>query len=246
MAVALAGVRPRLDADSARGEELRDRRAGDRPEDRERSLLGRDDRQLDLDSELQGPALRHQRDLVDRQRPGDAGRHHEGDPPPALTRIARSSLIRSGSPPDGNVLARWRAGRNRPPAATMRKSYSSFEPSSSSTVCSSGSHALGAAFARTGAPSSSASGASACCCARAEVERLLDQQRLVEEVGAGRDERHLGAIARQIVERQQRLQPGDAAAEDHNPSLHHARIAHPPQIMPDPVKPHGPPGSRRP
>ena len=58
---------------------------------------------------------------------------------------------------------------------------------------------------------------------RPEVERLLDQQRLVDEVGIGGDEGQLGAIAGQIVQRHQRLQPGDAAADDHDSPVHEAR-----------------------
>ena len=58
---------------------------------------------------------------------------------------------------------------------------------------------------------------------RSEVERLLDQQRLIEEVGIGGDEDELGAITRQIVQRHQRLQSGNAAADDDHSTLHEAR-----------------------
>ena len=65
--------------------------------------------------------LRHQRDLVDRQRPGDAGRHHEGDPPRPLAG-SKELVDPQRLAARGNVLACSRAGRKRPPAQTIRKS----------------------------------------------------------------------------------------------------------------------------
>ena len=57
---------------------------------------------------------------------------------------------------------------------------------------------------------------------RPQVERLLDQQRLVEEVGIGGDEGDLGAIPGEIVEREQGLEACDAAAHDDHPPTHAA------------------------
>jgi hypothetical protein len=45
-------------------------------------------------------------------------------------------------------------------------------------------------------------------------ERLLDDQRLVGELGLGGDQRDLGAVGGEVKYCQQGLQAGDAAAED--------------------------------
>ena len=54
------------------------------------------------------------------------------------------------------------------------------------------------------------------------VGRLLDQQRLVEEVGIGGDEGDLSPILSEIVEREQGLETRDAAADDEHPPTHAA------------------------
>ena len=50
----------------------------------------------------------------------------------------------------------------------------------------------------------------------AERERLGDRERSVDEVGGGGDERQLHSVARHRVEREQSFQSGDAAAGDNN------------------------------
>ena len=47
-------------------------------------------------------------------------------------------------------------------------------------------------------------------------ERLVDGHRAVDESQLGRDERDVDAIAGQRAQRQQRLEPSDAAAGDHD------------------------------
>jgi len=54
---------------------------------------------------------------------------------------------------------------------------------------------------------------------RSERERLLDQQRLVDEVRLGREQRQLEAVPGELAQRQQRLQAGDAAAGDQDSGL---------------------------
>jgi hypothetical protein len=51
---------------------------------------------------------------------------------------------------------------------------------------------------------------------RPEVERLLDQQRLVEEVGLRRDQRRRNPVAGKVTQRQKRLEPRHAPANDHH------------------------------
>ena len=45
-------------------------------------------------------------------------------------------------------------------------------------------------------------------------EQVRDEQRLVDEVGLGVDERELDAVAGEIVEPEKRLDPGDPATGD--------------------------------
>ena len=85
-ALALVGEDSGLDIDPAGVEQRADGLARGRSEDGERGLLGCDDGDPDVvEPELESPPLRHQRELVDRQRPGDPGRHDERDPPRPLT-----------------------------------------------------------------------------------------------------------------------------------------------------------------
>jgi hypothetical protein len=44
---------------------------------------------------------------------------------------------------------------------------------------------------------------------RSERERLLDRERLVDEVGLGRCQRNLDPVLGQVAQRQQRLDPRD-------------------------------------
>ena len=74
---------------------------------------------------------------------------------------------------------------------------------------------------------------------RSQVERLLDQQRLIEEVGIGGDEGDLGAIPGEIVEREQRLEACDAAADDDHPPTHEAESMTEIGVVPS-VKTHTP------
>ena len=47
-----------------------------------------------------------------------------------------------------------------------------------------------------------------------EAERLGNRHRPVHEIGLGSEQRHARAIARQLAQRDQRLQGGDAASGD--------------------------------
>ena len=60
-----------------RAQQVGDRSAGTRPEDRQGGGFRRNDRDLHVQATLDGPSLGHQRDLVKRQRPGHAGRDDE-------------------------------------------------------------------------------------------------------------------------------------------------------------------------
>ena len=64
------------------------------------------------------------------------------------------------------------------------------------------------------APFSAASGAELVALGGAEVERLLDEQRLVEEVGLRGDQGQGGPVAGQVVQCEQGLDSRDAAPDD--------------------------------
>src|SRR3954470_8908301 len=50
-----------------------------------------------------------------------------------------------------------------------------------------------------------------------EVEGLLDQQRPVDEVGLRRDQRQADPISTKVIQREKRLESGNAAAHDDDP-----------------------------
>ena len=53
-------------------------------------------------------------------------------------------------------------------------------------------------------------------------ERLLDRQRLVNEIGFGSQQSQVGQIAGEVGQGQSRFEPGDPAAGDQDPGRHQA------------------------
>ena len=58
---------------------------------------------------------------------------------------------------------------------------------------------------------------------RTEVEGLLDEQRLVEEVGLGAT-RSAPSVPAEIAQREQGLEAGDTTAHDHDPAFSCVRV----------------------
>ena len=216
------GEDPGLDLDPTGEEQRADGLARGRSEDGERGLLGGDDGDPDVvEPELESPPLRHQGELVDRQRPGDPGRHDEGDPPRPLA--GPKQVI-----DPKRLAARWKRRRtlqSRTEAAARTNDQEVvFEPRAVAELDG----VLVRPHARRGlldevGPELSHQRPERVLLRRPEVERLLDQQRLIEEVGIGGNEDEFDAITRKIVQRHQRLQPGNAAADDDHSTLHEAR-----------------------
>ena len=120
----LAGVAARVERHAALLQQLAQRRRGRRAEELERRGLGGHQRQLDLAQAAFGhPRRRHQRQLVQRQRPGRTGRHREDDAADAaLLELAQhgAKATRVAGPCTVTLPAIETAGRA--PTATSRMS----------------------------------------------------------------------------------------------------------------------------
>ena len=211
---ALASACAGPDLDPARGEQLRDGVTGDVAEHAERLRLRRHDRDRDLDRQLAGAALRHQCELVDRQRPASGGWHDECDPPGLmLGRLAQQCV-------DVDRLPRGLEGRGVSEGGARLRPYADdrdVEIEHRAVV------EVGGMTIRVDVPQSLLNERAVRF--RNEVreiepdrrlrrERRLHGHRLVDELRRRRDEGHLDAIARQVPECQERLDSGDAAARD--------------------------------
>jgi len=113
------GVGPAGERDPGAVEQPGDRARRGFAEDRKRHRLGR--HEVDLDAVHAHPARLgggHERELVGGQRPGDAGRHHEGHGAAvALLEVARMPFTASGSESRPNVVACATPARGTAPAA---------------------------------------------------------------------------------------------------------------------------------
>jgi hypothetical protein len=58
-----------------------------------------------------------------------------------------------------------------------------------------------------------------------KIERLLDEQRLVEEIGIGIDQRLRHPVCGEVGEGEKRLQPRDATVHDDNAGAFAARVS---------------------
>ena len=119
------GVRDRLDLRLR--QQLGDALAGALAEDRQRLCLGRDDRDRELHVHVVGPSGRHQRELVQRQRPGHAPRSDEGEAR-RRSRARRPGSARAASRPSCGRRSSSRACSARRcarPSASTSASYSS-------------------------------------------------------------------------------------------------------------------------
>ena len=95
--------------DPGDGQQLRHLARGLGAEDRERGVLGRDEVQLGVDAHLERALGEHQRELVERQRPGAARRGDERD----AARVAALDVL---DEPVHAPPRRWASRRTRSPA----------------------------------------------------------------------------------------------------------------------------------
>ena len=194
--------------------QLGDAFARGRAEDRERAVLGRDDRGGELDPHVVGAPGHHQRELIQRQRPGHpSGRHERQAVDVAALDVldqAVQDLVHAAVVDRERVrVAGTRASPERQHqhvvlelalAPGVQQPLVRVDPGQlvEEQLC--------AGVLRDPLQRVAVGGTVG--------ERLANGQRPVGELGVGRHQRHVGAPGRQPRERQRGLQRGHAAPDD--------------------------------
>ena len=202
--------------DPGLGEQRGDGGRGPLAEDRQWLLLGRDDADRQLDVHLIRAGGRHQRELIDRQRPGHARRDHERE----VVDVAAVDILEQPAHLliQTRVVKRhgFREARLRPGAERQQD-----------RVVPDLRAGLGAQRARVRIDRREGLGdqrgaqvgrdlADGVALRGAVGERLTHGQGPVDEVRVRRDQRHIEALGAKLAERKQRLECRDAAARDHD------------------------------
>ena len=217
--VANAAVRTRTPAAASRAATSRLAAAPKTPSGH---VLARDDLHVERAPLRLRPAGGHQGELVQRQRPRDPGRRDEDDPPPGSAARERAQGVA-----DRRDVARAREGerageRRRRAGAERQQEHvvgHSGPPSRVSTSCSPGRTAVSSSgIQRT--PRSAAIASHSWRTRRLGAERLGDRERAVGQEAPGGEHGDLDPVAREVLEREQRLERPDPAAGDQ-----HARRA---------------------
>ena len=210
-----------------RDEPARDRGAGVRPEDVERIGLARDELEVEVEPAAAPVLGGLERQLVQRQRPRDAGARDERDPMAAaglegLERLAdRQHVARAGE----RQRARQRRLGPRAEREQQRVVAHGAGPSRVTTSCVSGRTASTVSgIQRT--PRSRAMLLPLEARRRIAAERLGDGERAVGQMARGGQHADAQPVARERLQGEQRLERSDASARDHDVWIHVHSVGH--------------------
>ena len=200
-------------------EPLCDRIARRGAEDRQRAVLGGDDRRGEIDLHVIRTAGSHQRELIQRQLPSHAARRHEREAVHVATldvldqpvqRLIHATVVDR----DRVLVARNRVGAERQHERVILDRLTGLGVNSAPLgvdVVQLVDEQLGARVVDD---------LSERVTTRRRVgERLADRHRAIDELLVGCDHRYRGLLRRELPQGQRRLQGGDSSAHDHYAKL---------------------------